>query len=176
MGHEFGARQFVGRRWRPISDPPAGSVVRCGRRDWAQRLWHLQLQSGSELRSVRRARQRLVVQLLFLQQEEKAYCVLHMPRHQVRIGLHIIGWVEICIMHYIFLAHSTVPTRAAILQWRRTRASTKHAVFFVLTANFHFCRHYFLQHLFSTNQHNQHTHTYTKTHYTSNIYIYRTLC
>lgn len=55
------------------------------RRDSTQWLWHLQLQSRSEQRSVRRARLIVELQLLLLQQEAEKDCVLQLSRHQVKI-------------------------------------------------------------------------------------------
>lgn len=64
-------------RWRTVPRPRPGSVERPRRRDMSAGLRHIFIQSGPGVRSFRRGRLPLELQLFLLQQEVEAHRVLH---------------------------------------------------------------------------------------------------
>lgn len=95
MGHELCGGQFGCAGRGTVSDAANCPVVGSERRDQLERLRHLQFQSGHDLRSIRRTRLPVVVQLLLLQQEDEADRVLHLPRQQVS-GICLWVWIISC--------------------------------------------------------------------------------
>lgn len=83
MGPELDREQSVGGGRRSVPQDPHGPVVHDRGRDFAERLRHLQLQSGPQLGPVRRAGLSVVLQLLFLQQKVEAHRIFHLPGHQL---------------------------------------------------------------------------------------------
>lgn len=98
VGSQLDRGQPIGGGRRAVPQDPLGPVVHDRGRDLAQRLRHLQLQSGPELRSVRRAGLPVVVQLLLLQQEAEAHRLLHLSGHQVSI-------FSICLSAFYMVDH-----------------------------------------------------------------------
>lgn len=110
VGSQLDRGQPIGGGRRAVPQDPLGPVVHDRGRDLAQRLRHLQLQSGPELRSVRRAGLPVVVQLLLLQQETEAHRLLHLSGHQVSIFRFVCRYFTWLVI--ILEGHLVISSRA----------------------------------------------------------------